>query len=674
MIARTLNWWLGGARGGALLVLLVAVLVLLPGMVGPRSYVLQLMFTVFVFAVFGHAWNLLAGYGGLLSFGNQVFVGIGGFALAIAYYYSPLNVWSALPLAGVAGLLFAWLLAIPLTERFSGRRWWYPIAVAVVRWVLYEILVHYVPGADVFRSGYVRRVSILLLIFLGALPLLKLQGAYFAIATWLVAESVATVFNEWEVVGAGGGMQIKSDVTLRQLYYVSLGLLVVATLMIWRLLRSRYGLALTAVRDDEEAARTVGVDIRRMKTVVFLFAGTFTSLAAGLYFMDAVIITPPSAFAITWSAYFVFVVVAGGMGTLAGPIIGAVIYVVIDRLLSAYTGKGLLVLGLASIILMFVLPRGVMGIVGTLRNLGPDDAARSRQRWQQFVQIVLGVGGRSAARTGETQPGVVAALLVPGSPLPALDRDNPVWKPILDGYEAARRAIVAAKPDVIVLYSTQWIAVLDQLWQGRPRISGQHVDENWHEYGALRYDLRIDTNLAKACVVAATEAGIKSKLVDYESFPIDTGTIVAMSFLNPHKDIPVLIAANNLYHDFDTTRRLGEIAVEQAIAQGKRVAVVGVGGLSGTMFRELIEPTEDRIASQADDTWNRDLLRLMEAGDLDAILADVPQYVAEARVDMGFKHFAWIVGATGGRLGAATVHAYAPTWGAGAAVVQFPIG
>lgn len=673
MIARTLNWWLGGARGLALLVLLVVVLVLLPGMVGPRSYVLQLMFTVFVFAVFGHAWNLLAGYGGLLSFGNQVFVGIGGFALAIAYYYSPFNVWSALPLAGVAGFLFAWLLAIPLTDRFSGRRWWYPIAAAIALWVLYEILVHYVPGADVFRSRYVRRVSILLLIFLGALPLLKLQGAYFAIATWLVAESVATVFNEWEVVGAGGGMQIKSDVTLRQLYYVSLGLLVVATLLIWRLLRSRYGLALTAVRDDEEAARTVGVDIRRMKTVVFLFAGTFTSLAAGLYFMDAVIITPPSAFAITWSAYFVFVVVAGGMGTLAGPIIGAVIYVVIDRLLSAYTGRGLLVLGVASIVLMFVLPRGVMGIVSSLRAFGPDDAARLRLRWQQLVQVVFGVGGRVTARSGEAQPGVVAALLVPGSPLPLLDRDNPAWKPILEGYETARRAIVAARPDVIVLYSTQWMAVLDQLWQGRPRISGQHVDENWHEYGAMRYDLRIDTNLAKACVAAATEAGIKSKLVDYDSFPIDTGTVVAMSLLNPHKDIPVLIAANNLYHDFETTRRLGEIAIEQAIAQGKRVAVVGVGGLSGTLFREQIEPTEDRIASQADDTWNRDILRLMERGDVDAILADVPQYAAEARVDMGFKHFAWIVGATAGRLGAARVHAYAPTWGAGAAVVQFAL-
>ncbi|MFX8453403.1 hypothetical protein ABTL48_20630, partial [Acinetobacter baumannii] len=91
--------------------------------------------------------------------------------------------------------------------------------------------------------------------------------------------------------GAGGGMQIKSTVTLPQLYYAGLVLLVVATAVIWRILRSRYGLALTAVRDDEEAARTVGIDIRRMKMVVFLAAGIFTGLAAGLFYMDAVIIT-----------------------------------------------------------------------------------------------------------------------------------------------------------------------------------------------------------------------------------------------------------------------------------------------------------------------------------------------------------------------------------------------
>lgn len=663
--------WFAGARGGALLGLLVLVLLLIPVLVDARSYWLHLLFTVFVFAVFGHAWNLLAGYCGLLSFGNQVFVGLGGFALAIVYYYTPLNVWSALPFAGVAGLLFAWLLAIPLSERFAGRAIWKPIAAAVGLWILYEVLVHYVPGADVFRSSYVRRVSILLLIFLGALPLLKLQGAYFAIATWLVAESVATVFNEWEVVGAGGGMQIKSEVTLPQLYYAALVLLVVMTLVIWRLLRSKYGLALTAVRDDEEAAQTVGVDIRRMKTVVFLVAGAFTGLAAGLYYMDAVIITPPAAFTISWSAYFVFVVVAGGMGTLPGPIIGAVIFVIIDRLLAGYAGKGLLVLGLASIILMFVMPRGVMGVVHWLRHANAEDSARTRQKWRQLLQMVLGVGGRGAGRGIDTQPGVVAAFLVPGSPLPMLVRDNAAWKPIADGYAAARTALAAAKPDVILLYSTQWFAVLDALWQGRPRISGQHVDENWHEYGSMRYDLRIDTNLAKACVTSANEAGIKSRLVDYEGFPIDSGTIAAMHFLNPHKDIPVLIAANNLYHDWETTARLAQIAVEQAIAQGKRVAVIGVGGLSGTIFREVIDIAQDRIANQNDDTWNHEVLRLMEQGKVEELTGEVPQYAREAKVDMGFKHLAWILGAAAGRVRGAKVHAYGPTYGAGAAVVEF---
>lgn len=671
MIGRGLDFVLSGTRGSALLALLLAILLLIPAFVAPTSYVLHLLFTVFIFAVFGHAWNLMAGYAGLLSFGNQVFVGLGGFALAIVYYYTWLNHWTALVFAALAGLGFAWLLAIPLTERFTGKAAWKPIAVAVVLWILYEILVHYYPGADVFRSAYVRRVSILLLIFLGALPLLNLQGAYFAVASWLVAASVGTVFNEWEVVGAGGGMQIKSDVTLPQLYYVSLATLVVCTLIIWRLLRSRYGLALTAVRDDEEAAKTVGIDIRRMKTVVFLVAGTFTGLAAGLFYIDAVIITPPAAFDVSWSAYFVFIVVAGGMGTLPGPIIGAVIYVLVDRLLAGYTGRGLLVLGLASILIMFIMPRGVMGIVTWLRHSTPEDAERARRRVQRWAQVLLGVSSRRGTAGADSQPGVVSAFLVPGSPLPLLQRDNPPWKALADGYDAARRALAASKPDVIVLYSTQWFAVLDQLWQGKPRISGLHVDENWHELGGLRYDLRVDTNLARACVAAANEAGIKSKLVDYEGFPIDTGTIVANAFLNPDKEVAVLVVANNLYHDWDTTRRLGEIAVERAIAQGKRVALVAVGGLSGTLFREEVPFAEDRIASQSDDTWNRDVLRLIEAGKVEELVAEIPNYVKQAKVDMGLKHLAFLLGGLGGRYTGAVTHAYGPSYGAGSAVIEF---
>jgi ABC-type branched-subunit amino acid transport system permease subunit/aromatic ring-opening dioxygenase catalytic subunit (LigB family) len=671
MIGNAIDWLLSGARAVALVAVLVIVLLALPFALDPQSYVLHLLFTVFLFGVFGHAWNLMAGYAGLLSFGNQVFIGLGGFALAIVFYYSPLNVWSALPFAALAGLLFALLLVVPLRERADGRPPWRPIGIAIALVVVCELLALRYPPLDVFRSDYVRRVTLLLVVFLGALPLLRLQGAYFAVASWLIAASVATVFNEWEVVGAGGGMQIKSDVTLRQLYYASFALLVVCTLIIWRVLRSRYGLALTAVRDDEEAARSAGVDIRRMKALVVLVAGTFTGLAAGLYYMDAVIITPPAAFDVSWSAYFVFVVVAGGMGTLPGPIIGAVIFVIVDRLLAGYAGKGLLVLGLASIVMIFVMPRGVMGIVNWLRHAGPEDAERVRERLRRGIELLLGVSGRQSASSREARPGVVAAFLVPGSPLPLLKRDNPPWGALAQGFEAARKALQAARPDVILLYSTQWIAVLDQLWQGKPRVSGLHVDENWHDYGNLRFDLRIDSNLAKACAAASSAAGIRSKLVDVEGFPVDTGTIVATTFLNPDKEIPVLIAANNLYHDWDTTRRLGELAVEAAIAQGKRCAVVAVGGLSGTLFREEIDPAADRIASPSDETWNRQVLRLLEQGRVDELQADITTYAKEAHVEMGFKHLAWILGALGGRFSKATVHAYGPLWGTGGAVVEF---
>jgi branched-chain amino acid transport system permease protein len=83
--------------------------------------VLHLMFSVFVFATLGHAWNLMAGYAGLLSFGQQVFIGIGGFAQAIVFYYTPASIWLAWPVAGIASLAFAWLLCLPVREGGDSR-------------------------------------------------------------------------------------------------------------------------------------------------------------------------------------------------------------------------------------------------------------------------------------------------------------------------------------------------------------------------------------------------------------------------------------------------------------------------------------------------------------------------------------------------------------------------
>ncbi len=657
-----------GRRGAAWAAVLVLALLLLPATLAPNSYLLHLLFSVFVFATLGHAWNLMAGYAGLLTFGQQVFIGLGGFAQAMVFYYTPASIWTAWPAAGLASLAFAWLLCLPLREAGSQRRVKIGVAVAVVLWLLYEWLIAVAPQADVFGSHYVRRVAILLLIFLGALPLLRLQGAYFAVATWLIAESVATVFNEWRVVGAGGGMQLKSDVTSLQLYYVALALLLVTTAIIWRWMRSSYGLALTAVRDDEDAARSSGVDVSRVKSAVFLVSGAITGLASGLYFMDIVIITPPSAFAISWASYIVFVVVAGGMGTVAGPIIGAVIYILVDRVLAAAAGQGLLVLGALSIALMLLLPRGLMGVVHDLRF--PQRARRSASALSQWRRWLLGDTAASDRAALSDQPGVVAAYLVPASPLLVLRRNEARYAELVAGMERVARDIDELKPDTLVIYSTRWFAVLDQLWQGRARMAGMHVDENWHELGQMRFDMTTDVSLARACVRAAQRAGIASRLVDYAGFPVDSGTLTVDTLVNPDGITPTLVIANNLYHDFARTRVLGEVVAAQATAQGKRVVVLAVGGLSGSEFRDQREFKDDALASATDDDWNRRMLKLMEARDVDELLRQLPDYAAQARVDMGFKHFAFALGALGGRLGPVQVFAYGPQYGSGAAVVK----
>lgn len=266
---------------------------------------------------------------------------------------------------------------------------------------------------------------------------------------------------------------------------------------------------------------------------------------------------------------------------------------------------------------------------------------------------------------------VVSAFLVPGSPLPYVKRDNPPWAKIAVGYEAAGHALVASKPDVMLVYSTQWIAVLDQLWQTRRRVQGVHVDENWHEYADLPYDLKIDTKLAKACVAAATHAGIKSKPVDYDAFPIDTGTIVAANFLNPGGTIPMVIASNNLYHDFKLTEKLGRVAAAQARSQRKRVAVVGVGNLSGAFFRGEIDIRKDKLAAPKYERWNKKILSLMTDGDVKGLAAAIPDFATDGKADMGFKHFAWVLGALSGKFSGAKIHAYGPLYGAGGAVVEY---
>ncbi|MEM7466176.1 MAG: tRNA U-34 5-methylaminomethyl-2-thiouridine biosynthesis protein [Pseudomonadota bacterium] len=268
---------------------------------------------------------------------------------------------------------------------------------------------------------------------------------------------------------------------------------------------------------------------------------------------------------------------------------------------------------------------------------------------------------------------VVSAFLLPGSPLPEVQRDNPPWGALADAMDIAGGALARSNPDTIAIYSTQWIAVLDQLWQTRAHVSGVHVDENWHEFGDLAFDMHTDVNLTQAIIESTQAVGIRSKGVDYDAFPVDTGTIVASNFLNPHGDYPTVVTSNNVYHDWAMTEALGACVREQAAKLGRRVAVVGVGGLSGSIYRHVIDIADDKIANPEEDTWNRKILSLMETGDVDALKGDAGDYAAQARVDMGFKHMAFLLGAMNGSFDSAEVHAYGPLYGSGGAVVEFKL-
>ncbi len=268
---------------------------------------------------------------------------------------------------------------------------------------------------------------------------------------------------------------------------------------------------------------------------------------------------------------------------------------------------------------------------------------------------------------------LVAAFLVPGTPLHYLRPDVSAWAPLAAAFRTAATALRAARPEVLIVYSTQWIAVLDELWQTRPVVRGLHVDENWYAFGDLPFELRIDTVLAEACIAATPSIGVRSRGVNYDGFPIDTGTIVANGFLNEDNAASLVIAANNVYHDWARTEALGALAAAQAELLGRRFALVGVGGLSGTLFRHEIDPADDHIASSEDDALNQSFLATLTQGDGAALRAACGPYAAKARADMGMKHLAFVLGGLGPHYSGATTLGYGPSYGSGAAVVQFTV-
>ncbi|HEX3480107.1 MAG TPA: branched-chain amino acid ABC transporter permease [Kofleriaceae bacterium] len=296
------NGWLRAAIAAALVIVLVACPAWGSG--GART-------TLIVFAYYAglaQMWNLLAGYAGLVTFGQQLFIGVGGYTLAVGAERLGLGVWPSFALAAVV----AAALAVPV-------------------------------GALTFR----------------------LKGGYFAVGSWLVAEVFRLAVGNSAYLGHASGMFIRParSVDPWTIYYLAVGLLVAMVALVVVTLRSRAGLALMAIRDAEDAAAGLGVHVWRLKLLVFVVAATGTGLVAALIAMHTLFIQPNDEFSIRWSAEVSFMAVVGGLGTVEGPLIGAAVYVVLQDELGATGEVHLIVLGAVSVIVMLVAPRGIAGFV-----------------------------------------------------------------------------------------------------------------------------------------------------------------------------------------------------------------------------------------------------------------------------------------------------------------------
>ena len=629
---QTVSRWLIGA--------LLVILILFPWAVGEAGrYYTFLLMTVFIFATLGHAWNLLAGFCGLLSFGIQVYVGLAGFAVAILVYYVGVPVWWAMILSILPTVAFAWLLAAPISERFSRRNTWIGVILAIVLWVIYEIIIAYNPGADLFANAYIRRVIFLFVIFLGALPLLKLQGAYFAVATWLIAAAVASIFNEWQLVGAGGGMNIANETSMTGRYYAGLILLIVATAIVWWLLGSKFGQALTAVRDDEEAATAIGIDIRRIKTMVFLISAPMAGLAAALYYIDAVTITPPDAFHIRWSAYAVFIVVAGGMGTLTGPIIGAIAFIIVQRFLVALWGGGDLTLGIAAVLLILLLPRGIAGLLTDLRE-------RARKEDPKPVPLNLNPAATSPGR-------IVAAGLVPSSPALNLVPGTAVWQGLRDGMSELAARIAALRPDALILVVGDAPAPQST---GKPisRLTGILRDPHIGQLGDVCVDASMETALAAHLQASGFKIYQPRRIEDLPH----VGAMAALAQLDPKHLLPIVLLA---------APKAGSRDLAEAIrASGRKVAVVAVTGLSGSARTPDLNADPGHLACVADDHLNRRILGAFQSG--------TPTNIASLAADGEIEQSGTVLAfAQALMCGPARILSYGAIFGAGVAVIELPV-
>lgn len=297
----------------ASLLAVVAGLVLVSVPAWASSGLMRTLVEFFCLFALAQLWNLLAGYAGMVSVGQQAWIGLGGYSLIVFAQDLHVNMFVAAMLGG----LVAGLVALPAS------------------WILF-----------------------------------RLRVGYFAIGTWVVAEVIHLLVagsTDWLQGGLGRTLTVaaafergrREDLT----YWLALGVGIGAALLLHFVMRSPIGLGLTAIRDSEGAASSLGVPTERIKRIVYLICAVGTGVVGGVIYLNVLRITPPAAFSVQWSAFMIFIVVIGGIGTPEGPLLGTIVFFGIREYLSDFGPWSVILLGLVAILMMFAAPKGLRGLL-----------------------------------------------------------------------------------------------------------------------------------------------------------------------------------------------------------------------------------------------------------------------------------------------------------------------
>jgi branched-chain amino acid transport system permease protein len=306
-VVRTTNTSRAGGVGA---LVALAVLVTVPFWLSSGD--MRTLAEALTYLALAQMWNLLAGYAGLVSIGQQAFIGLGAYGLYV----------------------------------FGDKI-----------------------GLDPFLSVFLAAIAVTIIAVPTAGLAFRLRGGYFAIGTWVIAEVFRLLVINTQELGGGNGVTVSSAAQLEPAtrdngtYWFSLLVGAGAVVLVYLLLRSRLGLALTAIRDSEAGAESLGVNVLRSKVTVYLIAAFGCALTGAVIYLALLRIQPNAAFSINWTAYMIFIVVIGGIGTIEGPIIGTAVLFALQELLADYGTWYLVALGAVAVVVMLWAPGGLWSLV-----------------------------------------------------------------------------------------------------------------------------------------------------------------------------------------------------------------------------------------------------------------------------------------------------------------------